>query len=254
MQHGIRRDGIHLLVAPAVGIDGTREGGLLVQDVVPLQHDGERLRAQEAVRQLGVPQQLVGVQRLVGIAALAEHVEVGREVGTPRERNLGVAAVREVPRCQVVRGLQPVLGTGEGGACIQRDAEPPVAEAERYRGVYVVGMRHITVRLCCAVLVDIAHAVGIAGIDGAGDVPAVQRVKPHGEAHAEVGVPVAVDVLRPCDASSRRLIIGHDVADAVGGQLPSGIGVEAPVPLVLGHLVSEAVGDDGGLAHHLEVG
>ena len=41
VEHGIASNGIDLLIAPAIGIDGTREVGLLVQNVIPLQHDGE---------------------------------------------------------------------------------------------------------------------------------------------------------------------------------------------------------------------
>ena len=93
MQHGITRDGVDFLVAPAVGIDGAREGGLLAQDVVPLQHDGQRFATQETVRQLHVPYHLIGVQRLVAIAALAEYVEVGAEIRAPGEGDLCVSAV-----------------------------------------------------------------------------------------------------------------------------------------------------------------
>ena len=102
MQHGIAGDGVDLLVAPAVGINGSREGGLLAQDVVPPQHDGQWFATQETLRQLHVPYHLVGIQGLVAIAALAEHVEVGAQVGTPWEGYLRVAAIREVPRRQVV--------------------------------------------------------------------------------------------------------------------------------------------------------
>ena len=49
VQHGIAGDGIHLTVCPTVGIDGAREVGLLVQDIVPLEHHGEFLATQEGV-------------------------------------------------------------------------------------------------------------------------------------------------------------------------------------------------------------
>ena len=115
-------------------------------------------------------------------------------------------------------------------------------------------MRHVTVWLGRTIQVYITHAVCVAGIDGTRDVPTVQRVETDGETHAEVRVPVAVDVLRSRDAATRRLIIGHDIADAVAGNLQSGIGVETPVALILGHLESQTVGDDFGLAHHLKIG
>ncbi len=79
MENGIRGNGVNLLVTPAVSIDGTTEVGLLVQDIIPLQHHGEGLAAQETIAQLRIPNQFVGVQRSIGIAALAIYVEIGRE-------------------------------------------------------------------------------------------------------------------------------------------------------------------------------
>ena len=77
MDHSIAGDGIHLLVAPSVGVDGAVEVGLLVQDVVPLEHDGHLLATQETVGKLRVPYQLIGVERGIGISAFAVAVEVG---------------------------------------------------------------------------------------------------------------------------------------------------------------------------------
>ena len=255
MQHGITRDGVDFLVAPAVGIDGAREGGLLAQDVVPLQHDSQRFATQETVRQLHVPYHLIGVQRLVAIAALAVHVEVGTQVGAPWEGYLSVAAIGEVPRRQVVRGLQTVLCAGIRGALVQRDAEPRVAIAERYLGRQVVGVCHVAVRLCRAVQVHITDAVVVASVDGAADVPTVQRVQSDVERQSQVGIPVAVDVLRSSDASTRLFVIGDDVTYRVAGGLPRTVDAEAPVALVLRHLEAGLlVGDKLRLAHHLEVG
>ena len=105
MKHSVRRNGIHLLIAPAVGIDGTGEVGLLVQDVVPLKHDGELLASQEAMTQLGIPDKLVGIESLVAVASLTEHVSIGREIAPPREGDTSVSAILEVPSREVVRGL-----------------------------------------------------------------------------------------------------------------------------------------------------
>ena len=58
---------------------------MLLQNIVPLEHECELLASQEAMRQLGIPYHLVGVERLVGIATLAIHVQVGAEVAAPRE-------------------------------------------------------------------------------------------------------------------------------------------------------------------------
>ena len=119
MKHGVGGDGIDLLVAPAIGVDGTCEVGLFAQDIVPLQHDGKHLAPEEAVRQLGVPQQFVGIERLVVEAASAKTMEIGGETGTPREGDARVATIVEVPRGKVVRGLQAIVGMGIGDATIQ---------------------------------------------------------------------------------------------------------------------------------------
>ena len=79
VEHGIGGDGVDFAVGPAVGVDGTGEVGLLVENVVPLKHDGEYLATEEAVAELCVPDELVGVECLVGITTLAVAMEVGRE-------------------------------------------------------------------------------------------------------------------------------------------------------------------------------
>ena len=90
-----------------------------MQDIIPLQHHGQRFSTQEAVRQLGVPDQLIGIERRIAIASFTEHVEVGREVAAPREGHSGVTTILEVPGRQVVRGLQTVLRTGVGGSSVE---------------------------------------------------------------------------------------------------------------------------------------
>lgn len=77
VEHSVRSNSIDFAVGPAISIDRTTEIGLFTQDIVPLQHDCKLLATQEAIRELRVPDELVGVQRGIGIAALAVDVEVG---------------------------------------------------------------------------------------------------------------------------------------------------------------------------------
>ena len=114
-------------------------------------------------------------------------------------------------------------------------------------------MCHITVWFCRTIQVDIAYAVVVASINRAADVPSVQCVQSDIEAHAETGIPVAVNILRSCDASARRLVVRHNVTNGVAGGLPRTVHAETPVPLGLWHLEAEAVGDKLRLSHHLEV-
>ena len=97
MDHGIGGDGVHLAVGPSVGTHRAREVGLFVEDVIPLQHDGEFLSLEETLRELCVPDELIGIECLVAVSPLAEHMEVGRQVGAPWEGNSCVASVREIP-------------------------------------------------------------------------------------------------------------------------------------------------------------
>ena len=102
-----------------------------MQDIIPLQHDGEDLSAQEAMRKLGIPDKLIGIERSITIASLTEHVEVGREIASPREGDSGITTILEIPCRQVVGGLKAVLGAGIGSSSVEREVKPAVAIAER---------------------------------------------------------------------------------------------------------------------------
>ena len=133
MEHGIGCDGVHLAVGPSVGTHRAREVRLLVEDVIPLQHDGEFLSLEETLRKLCVPDELIGIECLVAISPLAEHVEVSGEVGAPWEGNPCISAIREVPCREVARCLQFVLSMGISGIAVEGEVEPTVAETERSR-------------------------------------------------------------------------------------------------------------------------
>ena len=49
------------------------------------------------MRELRIPYKLIGVECLVAVSPLAEHMEVGRQVGAPWEGNSCIASVREIP-------------------------------------------------------------------------------------------------------------------------------------------------------------
>ena len=140
MKHRIAGDGVHFLVAPSVGIDGTAEIGLLMQDVIPLQHHRECLSTQEAIAQLGIPYQLIGVERSIAVSALAIAMEVGRKDGPRRsipwaagkliQVDACIATIVEVPSGEVTAGLQSVLRACVCDTRIQREVPPAVTIAE----------------------------------------------------------------------------------------------------------------------------
>ena len=233
MQHRIAGDGVYLTIGPAVGIHRSREVGLLVQDVIPLKHHGELLATQETMRDLSIPDEFVGVEGLVAITALAEHVDIGGNVTAPREGDSCVSTIREVPCCQVARCLQTVLCMCVGCVGIERKIEPLVAEAERCRRRNVDGVCDVTVGNGRTVQVDITHAMIVASTHRAAHVPAVQRVETDVERCTSPCVPVAVDVLRPRDASTRCFVVSDNSTDGIARALEAGIGAEAPVALRL---------------------
>ena len=108
VNHAIGVDGVVPRVAAHLCVDGAAHVALLVQDVVELQADGGGVAFEEALGDLGVPYKFVRVHRGVGIATARTHGKVGRKGHAPREVEVGVGAVGEVPRIHVGVRLQLV--------------------------------------------------------------------------------------------------------------------------------------------------
>lgn len=105
VEQGVGVDAVILRVAALHGVDGAAVVALLVEDVVQLQADGERLALEEALRDLCIPDELVGVHRAVGIAPSALVVQVGGEARSPRSVDVERSAVGELPCVEVVLRL-----------------------------------------------------------------------------------------------------------------------------------------------------
>ena len=71
VQHRIAVDGIILRIRTGCSRNGTREGALLAENIVELQHDGKRLALQEALRELRIPYKLIRIHAAVAITAAA---------------------------------------------------------------------------------------------------------------------------------------------------------------------------------------
>ena len=99
-----------------------------------MQHHRELLATQESLGELGIPQQFVGVHRLIGVTAFAEHVEIGGQFHAPIKADVRVTTILEVPGRQVVRGLQAVLGAGIGCTTVEREVEHSDAITETHLG------------------------------------------------------------------------------------------------------------------------
>ena len=71
MKHRIAVDGIILRIRTGCSRNGTREGALLAENIVELQHDGKRLALQETLRELRIPYKLIRIHAAVAITAAA---------------------------------------------------------------------------------------------------------------------------------------------------------------------------------------
>ena len=71
VQHRIAVDGIILRIRAGCSRNGTREGALLAENIVELQHDGKRLALQETLRELRIPYKLIRIHAAVAITAAA---------------------------------------------------------------------------------------------------------------------------------------------------------------------------------------
>ena len=71
VQHRIAVDGIILRIRTGCSRNGTREGALLAENIVELQHDGKRLALKETLRELRIPYKLIRIHAAVAITAAA---------------------------------------------------------------------------------------------------------------------------------------------------------------------------------------
>ena len=71
VQHRIAVDGIILRIRTGCSRNGTREGALLAENIIELQHDGKRLALQETLRELRIPYKLIRIHAAVAITAAA---------------------------------------------------------------------------------------------------------------------------------------------------------------------------------------
>ena len=71
VQHRIAVDSIILRIRAGCSRNGTREGALLAENIVELQHDGKRLALQETLRELRIPYKLIRIHAAVAITAAA---------------------------------------------------------------------------------------------------------------------------------------------------------------------------------------
>ncbi len=64
-----------------------------MQNVIELQRECQRLTLEEALRNLCIPDELVGVHRSIAETTTAVHTHVGSNLCTPRHSQRGVKAI-----------------------------------------------------------------------------------------------------------------------------------------------------------------
>ena len=129
MEHAVAGNGVILGITTHRGCDRTADSGLLVQDIIELERDGERIATEEALRYLGVPDELVGVHRVVGITTATLHVEVGGERRAPRSGDAYHTTIGELPGVEVVVGLELAAVVVIVQRTVELDLEPVVTVA-----------------------------------------------------------------------------------------------------------------------------
>ena len=214
VEHGIRVDAVVLGIGTGHGSKGTAQGALLVQQVVELDHHGEGFALEEALRELGVPNQFVGVHRIVAVSSSAALAQVCAQAHAPGHGGCDARSVRELPGVHVARCLKLVAGMVVVECSVEVDLKPVVAIAHGDSLAHLCLLGGVLLR-GLPVEAQIAHCVGV-GEGGEGvDVPYASAVDGCIEHEGASCVPVAVDVFGLCGSSTGLIVVGHHVADAV---------------------------------------
>ena len=177
MEHGVVGNGVVLGIAALLCGEHTADSRLLVQDVVELQGDGEGIALEEALGELCVPDELVGVHGVVVITTTALHVHVGGDGGAPRSVDAYHAAIGERPGVEVVGRLELAAVALIVDRTVQLDFEPVVAVARGQTLANAKGVGDAALRLSTHAYADISHTVVIAEVGGGVDVEEGGRVE-----------------------------------------------------------------------------
>lgn len=78
VEHAVAVYRIRFGITTGESIHNAADIALLMQDVIYLERHCKRIPLQEAGRQLGIPQQLIGIGIRVAVTATAAHGEIGR--------------------------------------------------------------------------------------------------------------------------------------------------------------------------------
>ena len=95
MQERITRRDVVPCLSATLCVDGAPDVGEIAEEVEAVEHADE-VAVEETLRKAGIPDKLVGVHGMVGVASTGVHGEVGGKLQAPRQFDLGGEAVVEV--------------------------------------------------------------------------------------------------------------------------------------------------------------
>ena len=244
VEHDVAVDAVAVGVAVACGADVAVDVALLAKDVVELQADSSGILTEEALGNLCVPEQLVGVELCAAVATTAVHVDVGVDLDVlPGDVEVGAGAISELPGVLLVFGLHLVEGVAVSNVPAQGDVHPLVfvGAGESLVDAHLMGGSQWIdgVVKCKGARAQETLAVAVIDARASGDGKVLV-----GEGGIEVEVaayvpraPETVEVGGASDASACLLVVGGLVDNVV--QRVAGIEAGADVTQVFGIVVAE---------------
>ena len=240
-------------VAPRVGahhgVDRAGDVALLREDVVEAEAEREGAVAEEGLRELGVPEQFVGVHRRGRETAARLHADVGGEAQTERQVEVGRGPIGEAPRVEIGARLEGgarvlIVHTAVEGHVPERTAVGQVdvfAQGEdaadtlfgRHGGEERVELFEggNAAEGCGRRGGDEAHAAGEGRVGRGGEGEDLLLVERCVEGQAGGRIPVAREVFGSGEASAGGDIVDHERGDGVACVIEVGVGHRALLPL-----------------------
>ena len=198
MKHSVVGNSVVLRIAALHGVKDTANGRLLVQDVVELERNGERIACQERLRQLCIPNQLVGIHRCIGVTTTTLHVHVRRYGCTPRCIDAERSTISKLPCVEIIVGLQFTTVLLIVQRTIQLKLKPFVAVAESQTLANAKSLGDTLLRFLVASNLNVTYIMVIREVRRCIQIEVSSRVECCIECQEEATIPVTIDILRLC--------------------------------------------------------
>ena len=164
---------------------------------------------------LRIPHEFVGIHRVVVISSTAVLVQVSRYACTPRTCNVHRSAVCKLPCVEIRRSLKVVPRIHILQGAVKFHFKPIVAECQSESFGYIKRLCYVLFRVRITLQTQIPHPIVIIEIRHRVHIPETCRINRSVVNEHSRSIPIAIDVLRPCYASTRFLIVCHLIPYAV---------------------------------------